>query len=250
MQQQATFRFYEELNDFLPAEQRKRDIPYRFEGSPAIKDPIEALGVPHPEVELILVNGTSVDFRYRLRNGDRVSVYPMFEALDVSPLLRLREQPLREPRFVVDVNLGKLARRLRLLGFDTSYRNDYHDAEIVAEAVAEHRIILTRDRRLLHHRQVSHGYWVRAVQPELQLEEVLARLDLYRLARPFRRCIACNGEVAAVAKADIESQLEPLTRRYYQEFYQCGSCGRIYWKGSHYRRILEYLARLQTTAAS
>lgn len=122
----AVFRFYEELNDFLPPDQRKTAVTYRFTGRPGIKDAIEALGVPHTEVELIIVNGHSVRFDYRLRNGDRVAVYPMFESTDVTPLLRLREAPLRNSVFVLDVNLGKLARRLRMLGFDALYRNLLH----------------------------------------------------------------------------------------------------------------------------
>ena len=132
----AEFRFYEELNDFLPPEQRKKTVPYRFDGHPGIKDPIEALGVPHVEVDLIVVNGASVGFDYQLRDGDRVAVYPVFEALDVSPAVKLRDAPLRQTAFVVDVNLGRLARLLRLLGFDALFSNAYGDDEIVAIAEA------------------------------------------------------------------------------------------------------------------
>ena len=229
----AEFRFYEELNDFLPPERRKRTLPYGFSGHPGIKDPIEVFGVPHTEVELILVNGESVGFDYQLQDGDRVAVYPVFESLDISPLLKLREKPLRNPRFVLDVNLGKLARRLRLLGFDSLYRNDWQDAELADVADREHRIVLTRDRRLLFARRIAHGYWVRAVQAERQVQEVLRRFDLYRLIRPFARCLACNGELAPVAKADVLDRLEPKTRLYYERFYRCGACGKIYWEGSH-----------------
>ena len=102
----AEFRFYEELNDFLPPEKRKRSFAYMFEGTPSIKDAIEAVGVPHTEIDIILVDGRSVGFDHRLRGGERVAVYPMFEAIDVSPLVRLRPQPLRITRFVVDVHLG------------------------------------------------------------------------------------------------------------------------------------------------
>lgn len=229
----AEFRFYEELNDFLLPEQRKETLVYRFSGHPAIKDPIEVLGVPHTEVELILVNGHSVGFDYQLQDGDCVAVYPMFESLDVSPLLKLREKPLRDPRFVLDINLGKLAKRLRLLGFDSLYRNDWRDAELADVAASEGRIVLTRDRRLLYAKRITHGYWVRAVQAERQVEEVLRRFDLYRLIRPFARCLACNGELAPVAKAEVLDRLEPRTRLYYEVFYRCGDCGKIYWEGSH-----------------
>lgn len=245
VEQQAEFRFYEELNDFLPPAQRRRTIVYRFSGSPGIKDPIEALGVPHAEVELIVVNGESVGFEYRLGHGDRVAVYPMFEALDVTPVVRLRQRPLRDTAFVLDVNLGKLARRLRMLGFDALYRNDYDDHEVIDISVRTGRIILTRDRRLLYPKIVTHGYWLRSGDPGAQVREVLRRFDLKDRIVPFRRCLECNGVVEAVDKAAVRDLLEPLTRRYYDEFYRCRDCGRIYWKGSHYehmRRAIENLA--------
>ncbi len=229
----ANFRFYEELNDFLEPRQRKRELDYAFSGAPAIKDPIEVFGVPHSEVDLVLVNGRSVGFDYRLRDGDRVAVYPVFESLDISPLQRLRARPLREPRFVVDVNLGKLARRLRMLGFDTRYGNRLEDREIVDISLAENRIILTRDRRLLFHRRVTHGYWVRSNDPETQLDEVLARLDLRRQVKPLCRCLDCNGRIEPVSREQIEDRLEPLTRRYYRRFFTCPDCGKVYWEGSH-----------------
>ena len=229
----ANFRFYEELNDFLPAAQHKRDIEYRFDGQPGIKDPIETLGVPHSEVDLILVNNVSVGFDYKLKNGDRVAVYPVFESLDISPLQRLRPRPLRRTAFVVDVNLGKLARRLRMLGFDTVYDNCYQDREIVDIALRDQRIILTRDRRLLFHRVVTHGYWVRSDDSDTQLEEVMRRLDLVAQVRPLQRCLDCNGEIEAVEREEVWDSLEPLTRRFYQRFYRCPDCSKVYWEGSH-----------------
>ncbi len=240
----AEFRFYEELNDFLRPAQRKRTLPYRFSGHPGIKDPIEVFGVPHTEVELIIVNGQSVGFNYQLQTGDRVAVYPFFESLDISPLLKLREKPLRNPRFIIDVNLGKLAKRMRLLGFDCLYRNDYRDAEVVNIAVNEQRIVLTRDRRLLYAKHISHGYWVRAVNVDSQVDEVLRRFDLYESIQPFARCLACNGVLASVAKADILDRLEPKTRLYYEDFYRCTDCQRIYWEGSHIEDMQQRYAGL------
>jgi hypothetical protein len=238
----AEFRFYEELNDFLPPEQRKRTILYRFSGHPGIKDPIEAFGVPHPEVELIVVNGRSVGFGYQLQAGDRVAVYPVFESLDISSLIKLREKPLRNPRFILDVNLGKLAKRMRMLGFDSLYRNDYRDAELVNIAVDEQRIVLTRDRRLLYAKQISHGYWVRAVDVESQVDEVLRRFDLHGSIQLFARCLVCNGVLAPVAKADILDRLEPKTQLYYEIFQQCADCRRIYWEGSHIENMRQRYA--------
>ena len=233
----AEFRFYEELNDFLPAEKRKVTFDYPLQRRAAVKDIIEALGVPHTEVEVILANGESVDFGYIVGDGDRISVYPMFESLDIRPLLKLREQPLRQPRFVLDCHLGRLARYLRHLGFDTLYRNDYADDRLATISVDEHRILLTRDRELLKRRIISHGYCVRSFDPRKQLDEVLARFDLHADIKPFGRCTRCNGMVVAVDKNDIREQLESRTRQYYEKFCRCASCGRIYWEGSHFERM-------------
>lgn len=235
----AYFRFYEELNDFLPPAQRKQTLAYDFKGNPGIKDAVESLGVPHTEIELIVVAGESVGFDYRLRDRDRVAVYPVFESLDVSPAVRLRTAPLRRTAFVVDVNLGRLARYLRMCGFDTLYSNAYRDHDVARLSAREHRIALTRDRRLLHRRIITHGYWVRATVPEEQLREVIERLDLKNRISPFRRCLDCNGPVEPVDKQVVIDELEPLTRKYYERFYRCGDCGKVYWAGSHYAHMLE-----------
>lgn len=233
----AQFRFYEELNDFLRPEQRKRALDYEFRSCPGIKDPIESFGVPHTEIELIVVGGESVGFEYRLRDGDRVAVYPVFESLDISPLVRLRDSPLRDTAFVIDVNLGRLARYLRMCGFDAVYRNDFGDREIARFSAREHRILLTRDRRLLQHKAVTHGYWVRATDPVEQLREVIERFDLGGQIHPFRRCLDCNGYVESVDKQEVIDELEPLTRKHFDEFYLCRDCGKVYWQGSHYENM-------------
>ena len=241
---QATFRFYAELNDFLPPG-RRQEFTYEFQRRGSVKDLIEALGVPHTEVDLILVNGVSVDFGYAVQDGDRVSVYPMFESLDIEPAVRLRPHPLREPRFVLDVHLGKLTTYLRLLGFDTLYRNDYSDAELARISSEEGRLLLTRDRGLLKRGVVRHGYYVRATEPFAQLVEVLRRFDLFGAIQPFHRCVRCNGAVEPVAKADVLEFLLPKTRLYYDEFYRCVACGRIYWRGSHYERMERLVDRIR-----
>lgn len=233
----AGFRFYEELNDFLSPEKRKVTFDYPLLRRASVKDIIEALGVPHTEVEVILVNGESVDFGYIVGDGDRISVYPMFESLDIRPLLKLRESPLRQPRFVLDCHLGRLARYLRQLGFDTLYRNDYSDDRLATISADEHRILLTRDRSLLKRRIIDHGYFVRNNNPRKQLDEVLKRFDLYADIEPFGRCTRCNGEVIAVDKKDILDRLEPRTHRYFNEFWQCSSCDQIYWEGSHFDKM-------------
>ena len=162
------------------------------------KHMIEALGVPHTEVEMILVNGESVDFSRQLQDGDRVAVYPRFEALEVTPLLRVREHPLRTPRFVADAHLGGLAHMLRMLGFDTLYDNHYLDDAIVAIGEQDGRIVLTRDRELLKRRAVTHGCYVHALKSEDQLREIVERLDLARSAKPFTLCLHCNAPLRPV----------------------------------------------------
>lgn len=231
------FRFYEELNDFLPPQWRRTEFEHVFRRRASVKDMIEALGVPHPEVELILVNGVSRSFDYIVRDGDRIAVYPVFESFDITEHLRVRTRPLRDIRFVLDAHLGTLARHLRLCGFDTLYRNDYADAVLARISATTGRVLLTRDRRLLRRRIITHGYCVRHDRPRDQLPEVLTRFQLHGLAAPFTRCARCNGPLHDVDKAAIADRLEPLTRRHFDSFRMCGCCGHIYWRGSHVERI-------------
>jgi len=237
MPHRVDVRFYAELNDVLPPDRRGQPITLEVAPGTTVKDLAESLGVPHTEIDVILVNGESVDFGHQVGQGDRVSVYPVFEALDVSPLVRLRPRPLREARFVLDVHLGRLARTLRLLGFDSLWRNDATDDELAAIAVDEKRILLTRDRGLLKRAKVTHGYLVRDTDRRRQIVEVLRRFDLFGAIAPFGRCLACNGELEPVPKAEVEQRLPPRTRQDYDEFWTCPDCGRIYWQGSHYDRL-------------
>lgn len=241
----ATFRFYEELNDFLRADRVKKAFIYQFEGKPSVKDAIEAIGIPHVEVDLILVNGESVDFTYRLENQDYISVYPLFKTLDITENLRLQKCHGGNPKFILDVHLGKLARYMRLLGFDTLYNNTNDDPEIIRIAFSEQRIILTRDIGLLKVKTVSQGYWIRNQQPKAQLTEVLNHFDLYGFINPFSRCVKCNGIVVKVAKDSIIEQLEPLTIKYFHDFYRCNGCGSIFWEGSHFDRMTEFIKNIK-----
>ena len=240
----ATFRFYEELNDFLAPARRKQEFTVACAQAATTKHMIEALGVPHTEVELILVNGESVDFGRQLEDGDRVAVYPRFEALDVTPLLRVRDTPLRETRFVADAHLGGLAHMLRMLGFDTLYDNHFQDDAIVAIAEQDGRIVLTRDRELLKRRAVTHGCYVHALKSEQQLREIVERLDLARSARPFTLCLHCNAPLRPVDKASVLDRLPPRVQAHYERFSTCDGCGRIYWEGSHWRNMRRLLDEL------
>ena len=230
-------RFYEELNDFLPEEQRKRTITREILGTPSVKDVIESCGVPHTEIELILVDGASVGFDRRLKGGERVAVYPVFESFDVGSLVRLREHPMRVPGFVVDENLGRLARLLRLLGFDAAYDPGLDDAEIAELSASEHRVVLTRDRGLLMRRIITHGYYVRSQVPREQAAEVLARLDLAGSVHTFTRCTECNGPIVPRDKQEVRDLLPHNTRRSYDVFFQCSRCGKVFWRGAHWENL-------------
>ena len=243
--QTAYFRFYEELNDFLPEKLYKTTFPYEFIGKPSIKDTIEAIGVPHTEIDLILVDGESVGFSYQMHGGEHISVYPVFESFDIPCLVHLRTQPLRETKFVVDVNLAKLAQKLRLLGFDTLFRNDFMDNEIVELSLQEKRIILTRNKGILKYRAVTHAYWIRNNDPKKQIKEVVNRFQLERNFRPFSRCSYCNGLLHQVEKSLLQDRLPKDTFLYFDVFTECKDCRKLYWQGSHYDHICEWIKDLK-----
>ena len=244
----ATFRFYEELNDFLAPQRRKREFAVPCARAATAKHMIEALGVPHTEVELILVNGNSVGFDHLLQDGDRIAVYPKFEANDITPLLRVREHPLRSIRFVADAHLGGLAHQLRMTGFDTLYDNNFRDEAIEAIAASEGRIVLSRDRELFKRRGITHGCYVRALRSTDQLREVFVRLDLARSARPFTLCLTCNVPLHDIEKARVLDRLPPSVRDRYDRFSTCDQCQRVFWEGSHWRRMRALVDELVSRA--
>jgi len=233
-----TVRFYEELNDFLPPDRRKRDLFLPLAGRRSVKDLIESLGIPHTEVDLILINGDPSEFGRILREGDRVSVYPVFERLDIRKVTLLRPEPLRESRFVLDVHLGRLAGNLRLLGFDADYRNFRDDRELAEISAGEHRILLTRDRGLLKRKLVRWGLCIRNTEPSAQTAEVLNRLDLWEELRPFSRCSRCGGVLEPVPPEQVPALINggtvpPGVAAWCREYSRCAGCGRLFWKGSH-----------------
>ncbi len=249
-QARVEFRFYEELNDFLPANRRKRHFWSVISDNATVKHAIEALGVPHTEVDLVLVNGESVGFSQRLKGGDRVSVYPLFECFDISRLRRLQGNPLRRTRFVADAHLGALARYLRMLGFDTLFRNDYQDQELVSISLAERRILLTKDRALLMRKTLLHALYVRAIRPREQLVELLARLDLYHSTKPFTRCMICNAPLQLIDKTAARSRLPLKLGVSHVRFFACDGCGRLYWEGSHFKRMQSFVQSLLSVAGA
>jgi len=221
----AHFTFFAELNDFLPRQRRNSSFSIEFEGHQTIKHLIESLGIPHTEIGRILIDDRPADFSSRLQEGDRVAVYPADSPLPV------------EPRFVLDNHLGQLATYLRMLGFDTLYRNDYQDEELTQVASQEGRVLLTRDRRLLMRKVITLGYCLHQTDPRQQAIEVLRRFNLFEKLHPFRRCLRCNAPLQPVSKQAVLDRLEPLTKLYYDEFHLCPSCNQVYWKGSHFQRM-------------
>lgn len=240
-------RFYEELNDFLPHDQKKRLVERYCKKGTTVKALIEEMGIPHTEVDLVLVNGVSVSFAYQLTDDDGISVYPVFESFDIGAVTKVRPQPLREIRFIMDVHLGTLAKSLRILGFDTLYSNRYEDEEISIIAQKEKRIILTRDRGLLKRKIITHGYCVRSKDPDRQILEVVRRFDLMRRIDPFSRCLECNNPLVSVDKAGIAERLPPEVRKKYSDFKRCPDCDHIYWLGSHWHDMKKRLDKLLGT---
>lgn len=237
-------RCYAELNDYLPMGQRQRELEVALFDAASVGALIARLGIPIARVEVALVNGMSSGLDRALRDGDRVSLYPMFESFDVAPLLHLRRDPLRQIRFVADAHLGRLARYLRLLGFDTLFENDPGDAELVRISVEEHRILLSRDRRLLERRSLTHGLRIPATRPREQLAYLVDRLALFGLFKPFTRCTVCNGKLSSVAREALGVQVPARVRAAFDSFLRCSGCGRVYWQGSHYERLRNLVEQL------
>jgi len=237
-------RCYAELNDYLPARRRQRELVVPLSDAATVDGLIAGLGIVADAVEVVLVNGASCPLDQALQDGDRVSLYPMFESFDVTPLLRLRGRPLRRVRFVADAHLGRLARNLRLLGFDTLFENDLGDDELARISSQERRILLSRDRRLLRRRVVSHGLWIPATRPHEQVVYVVGRLDLYGLFSPFTRCTVCNGMLSTADTDMPDLQVPPRVRAVFETFWRCDGCGRVYWRGSHYDRLRAFVEQL------
>jgi uncharacterized protein with PIN domain/sulfur carrier protein ThiS len=230
----ANFHFQDELKVFLSPARQGVAFDYPFSENPTVKHLFEALGVPHTEVSAVRVNGRLVPFSYRVQSGDQIEILPALPPEGAEPGLG--------PRFLLDNHLGQLATYLRMLGFDTLYRNDYQDDELAQVAAQEERILLTRDRRLLMRKVVVQGYCIRNLAPRQQVLEVLHRFGLLGKISPFKRCLRCNHPLQPVNKESVLDRLEPLTKRYYEEFHLCPACNQVYWKGSHYERMQGLIA--------
>lgn len=239
------FRFYEELNDFLLPSKRKTKFQHEFSGKVSVKDMIESLGVPHTEIDLILVNSSSVGFEYIVKEGDFISVYPEFESFDITGVQKLRPKPLRNLKFVLDVHLGTLTGYLRMLGFDSLWHNDLTDEQIVDISLKEKRTILTRDIGILKRTNVIRGYWIRNTNPLKQISEVVERFDLRKLIKEFTRCIECNGRLINITKKKVYDKLPNKVKQNQNKFYVCENCNKIYWRGMHYETMRKLVDKIK-----
>jgi uncharacterized protein len=234
----ARFDFPPQLTYLLKPDQRTGSFDYPFSGPQSAKHLIESLGIPHTEISKIMVNGVIQELQYLVKDHDHLQVYAVTNDESTSP------GGLSEPRFVLDGHLGRLAAYLRMLGLDCLYRNDYADPELVQISIYEGRYLLTRDRRLLMHKTIERGCLLRSLNPTEQLSEVEKRFTLKQWTRPFQRCLRCNHELIEVEKKQVLPRLQPLTIRYFDEFHLCPSCQQIYWKGSHYVRMLKMIEQI------
>lgn len=247
----ASLRFYGSLNDFLPKKLRHKTIRYQFKGKPNIKDAIEAIGIPHPEVQLILQEQTPIAFDSSLKPNSQISVFPFFYNLDVQSIKLINIKPYKSLHFILDVHLGKLAKFLRFAGFDSLIFPNMDDNEIADIGARDERIVLTRDIGLLKHKKIKYGYWLRSQIPEEQFKEVSLQFKIEKSAlNPWLRCSICNGKIISVEKKLISKNLELRTRKYYKEFYQCKNCGQIYWQGSHFKKMQDWLTEAMDYVSS
>jgi uncharacterized protein len=237
----ATIRFYATLNDLLPPHRRQTTFSHDFTLRTSIKDLIESFSVPHTEVDLVLINGEPVDFAYLVQDGDRISVYPVFKSIDISTTTHTRPPALENPRFILDVHLGKLAGFLRLLGFDVLYENQGDDEDLARISANQNRIMLTRDRGLLMRNAVVYGYCVRATEPRQQLLEIIERFDLLSRIKPFQRCLRCNEPLEPVNKEAVLNRLPPKVRESHHEFHICRCCDQVYWPGTHHEKMQDFI---------
>lgn len=240
-----SLRVYAELNDHLPPCQRQQPQEIPCQPGMTLAGLLARSSIPQEEIDLVLVNGRSRDLSYTPEVDDRIALFPVFERLDITPITRLDNRPLRRTRFILDVHLGGLARKLRLLGFDTLYFTFCDDAELIAAANREQRLLLTRDRGIMLSTVLLRGYYVQAIRTDLQLAEVLNHFDLKRQFNPFSRCMMCNGLIHAIEKREIVDRISPATAACFDDYYQCDRCARIYWKGTHFKRMQSYIKRLE-----
>jgi len=237
----VSIRCYAELNDFLPPNQGSITFHLSLPPDTALKDIADKIGIPFDLIDLVLVNNKPVGLSHHLEENDRIALYPVFENFDISSVTKVRDHPLRQPKFILDVHLGKLANHLRMFGFDTLYQNNWTKESLITISRNDNRILLSRSKSLLDIESLTHGYLIINTDPHSQLVEVLEWFDLYNLASPFTRCIECNSKLQLVEKEAILSRIPQKVKNWCNEYQRCPSCDRIYWKGSHYQHMIAFV---------
>ena len=250
---QLTVRLHGVLNDFVAPERRGQAFTHELQGSPSVKDLIESLGPPHPEVDVVCVDGEPVGFGHRAEEGTRLDVYPALApaAARVAQEARVGPPLPDMPRFILDVGLGRLSGFLRMLGFDTLWRNDYADDQLARLSRDEARVLLTRDLGVLKRSEVVQGYYPRATDPAHQLVEVVRRYGLTSRMRPFSRCIACNAPLSTATPEEVQGRVPEGVAQRHRHFQQCPGCQRVFWPGTHHERmqsLVETLRKLEQSA--
>jgi uncharacterized protein with PIN domain len=236
--------FHGDLNVFLGSKAGDAVIERPLAEKTSIKDVIESSGVPHTEVDLILVDDQKVGFDHTLASDAKVEVFPVENRGTDGTEKRL--QTIGIARFVADGHLGGLTRNLRLLGFDVAYSKNADDRQLLEVMARENRALLTRDRRLLMHAIVKHGYYPRSQNADEQTIEVVRRFHLSKLVVPFTRCLRCNALLEEATKAEVIDKLEPLTKIYYNQFRRCADCKHIYWSGSHFPKLQKRIEEIRS----
>jgi uncharacterized protein with PIN domain len=222
----GTFRFYEELNDFLPKHRKKVDFKAGFNGRKSIKDIIEECGVPPTKVDLVLINGKSVDFNYLFQDGDRVSVYPVFESFNIQNVTQLRRLPLRKIQFIADIHLKDIVKPMRMLGFDIVFKGSYTAQDIILKSIREKRILLTKRKELLTSRSITHGLLIRPGTAVEQVKCIIDDLDINDRIKPFSRCLGCNDPLDNRQTKHVKDKILPDTKRIFEKYLLCRSCGK------------------------
>lgn len=235
----ARFIPLDSLYDFLEVT-KDQSLKIAFELHPSVKDLIESQGIPHTAVFKLEINGKEETLDYNVQDGDKIIAYP-FDSVEIDSVDKIYSQP---SSFIVDQHLGKLAKTLRLLGFDTSFDKSWNDRDIIQRSNKEQRMILTRDIELLKNGSTNYGYWIRSTNPDQQIKELFKRFILADKINPFTRCMKCNGILHKVNLNEVEDRVPPKVKEWHSDFFECSTCKQIYWRGSHYKKLEQMVNKL------
>jgi uncharacterized protein len=244
MKIEVIIRFYEELNRLLSPYLQKKDFTFQIESKTSIQQLLDKLNIPLSIIDLILVNGVSAGLKCQLNDGDRISIYPVFETFNIAPLSLLHVKPLRRLRFICDDHLGKLAKYMRALGFDVLYNNNFQNHQVIDTSIEQKRIILTKDKLLIKNHRITRAYLVKESDSRKQLSEIVLYFDLFGCIDPLSRCLRCNNCVQPATKESIKNYVPASILNMHDCFKQCDSCKRIYWMGSHYDSMMNWIGRI------